>query len=163
MLYTGFMDFKDIYLNFKPTYKYYYLKNNGILPGSIPTEEIIARLMTDIDLILSVLKISPSKIGYIYWRDAIAISVFSEKDHLRICNDIYPLIAKKYNKTIISIERAMRLCFDNIMYYPNKENDYVLSFMDFYLRNPHNSDLLMKLVELVVSQEFCRYKASIFR
>ena len=70
------MDFKNLYLKFKPTYKDYYLKNNNIDGEVISTEELFILILRDIDIVLSVLKISPSKIGYSYWRDAILISIF---------------------------------------------------------------------------------------
>ena len=154
------MEITNSYLNFKPTYKYNYLKHNNI-DSSIKAEELFSRILDDIDIVLSVLKISPSKVGYSYWRDAILLSIISEKDHVSICNDIYPMIAKKYNKTSISIERAMRLCFEDVLYNAKHENNYIFNFMHHFLIRPHNSQLLMKMVELIVSNEFKRFKNSI--
>lgn len=155
------MEFADTYMNFKPTYKYYYLKNNNICEFDLTTEELFSRILQDIDIVLRMLKISPSKVGYAYWRDAILIYILSEKDHLSICNDVYPMIAQKYCKTTISIERAMRLCFEDTMYNSINENNYVVTFMKHYLVQPHNSEIMVKLAELVTSSGFRRFKNSI--
>ena len=158
MNYTLIMDFENSYMNFKPSYKDYYIKNNYIDEKTITSEDLFSMILHDIDLIFSYLKISPNRVGYYYWKDAILITIFSEKTHLKICNDIYPLIAQKYNRSKISIERAMRLSFETAMYDSCKENNYIVSFLRRYLVNPRNSQLLMKFVELVTSIEFRRFK-----
>lgn len=155
------MEITDTYLNFKPTYKYYYLKNNNIDSSKISNEDLFLMLMQDIDIIFNYLKISPSKTGYAYWKDAVLLSVLCEKEHLSICNDIYPMIAKKYNKSTISIERAMRLCFEDAMYNSRGDENFIVLFLKHFLIQPQNSKLLMKIVELVVSVEFKRFKKSI--
>lgn len=160
MLYTHSMELSNSYLNFRPTFKYSYLKNNNI-NDTLETEELFSRILEDVDIVLSVLKISPSKVGYGYWRDAVLLSIVGEKEHVSICKDIYPMIAKKHNKTSISIERAMRLCFEDVLYNAKHEKNYIFNFMHHFLINPHNSQLLMKMVELIVSSEFKRFKNSI--
>lgn len=160
MVYTLIMEFTKSYFKFKPTFKHTYLKNNN-LDESILAEDLFTKILEDIDIVLNVLKISPSKKGYSYWRDAILLSIVCEKDHLSICKDIYPMIAKKYNKTSISIERAMRLCFEDVLYNAKHEKNYIFNYMNYFLINPRNSQLLIKMVELIVSSEFKRFKLSL--
>ena len=152
------MEITDSYLNFKPTNKYYYMKNNDI-DKAVDNEELFTRILKDTDLVLGTLKISPSKLGYNYWRDAVLISIMCEKDHISVCKDIYPIIAKKYNKSIISIERAMRLCFEDVLYRNVKfEENYVFKSLEYFLINPQNSKLLCKIVEVVISSEFKKFR-----
>lgn len=153
------MEFQNSYLKFKPTYKYYYLKNNNINEDELTTEELFNQILQDIDIVLSTLKISPSKLGYAYWKDAILIAVMSGKDHISVCNDVYPVIAQKFGKSEISIERAMRLCFEDVMYNSQKENNFVLTFLKNYLIQPHNREIMMKIAELISSSGFKRFKA----
>ena len=149
------MEITNTYLDFKPSYKYIYMKNNNINPEEITTEDLFFRIYRDIDIVLNSLKISPSKVGYGYWRDAILLSIMSEKNHLRVCNDVYPVIAKKYNKTSISIERAMRICFGDVMDKITHGCNEIVDYMEDAIFKPHNSEILIKIVELIMWLKNC--------
>ncbi len=59
----------------------------------------------------------------------------------------------------MSVERAMRLCFENVLYYCSKmEPNFVVEFFRNFLLHPHNSTLLIKIVELISSAEFQKRK-----
>jgi hypothetical protein len=163
MYYNSAMECIESYLNLTMSYKDYYIKNNDLIKEENPTfENLLFNIYHDVDIILCNLNISPSKYGYTYWRDAIFIMIVSENQHLSICNEIYPLIAKKYNKSAISVERAMRLCFENAMYDNSKKrDDFIVNYMKNYLLYPHNSEILVKLTELVVSREFQKNKSCV--
>ena len=88
--------------------------------------------------------------------------ILNNGEQISICNDIYPAIAKRYDKTAMSVERAMRMCFENAMYYSvKKEETFVYDHIKNYLLYPHNSEILVKLAELVVSKEFQKIKHSL--
>ncbi len=154
------MECIDDYLNLNPSYKERYIRNNeGLKNEECSTENIFLNICYDVDIILNTLGISPSKFGYKYWKDAIYLSIVSERRNVSICNEIYPAIARKFNKSAISVERAMRLCFENTLYDNLKKQDnFIYSYLKNYLLFPHNSELLAKLTELVVSKEFQKNK-----
>lgn len=154
-------DLKE-YFDISVSYKEYYIMNNDSISEDVSLEKLFYNVDYDADIILRALNISPSKCGYRYWKDAIFIYICSGKSHLSICNEIYPAIAQKYGKTRMSVERAMRLCFENTMYYVSKKN---ANFIGDYLKNsllyPHSSEILIKLVELIVSKDFQKNKFKI--
>jgi len=155
------MEMTNNFLNFKPTHLYCYVKNNYIDESKITTEELYMRILQDIELVLHILKVPTSRVGYDYWKDAILYRIVCEKDHLSVCHELYPVIAKKHNCSILSVERAMRLCFEETLYNSKNENNYIISFMKLSFINPHNSELLRKFADLIVSNEFRRFKNSI--
>lgn len=150
------MEVINEYLNITASYKDYYLKNNSFIEDkNITSKELFFYVSSDVDLVLSMLNVSPSKSGYKYWKDAIFISILSQKTNLSVCKEIYPAIAKKYSKTPMAVERAMRLCFENVMYYISKtQNNMVGDYLKSSLLYPHNREILVKLVELIVSKSF---------
>ncbi len=155
------MEFAKDYYNFKPTHKYFYCRNNNINEKDVSIEDLFNKILTDVDIVFNVLKIPPSKIGYAYWRDAIIISILSEKDHLSMCNEVYPMIAKKHNKSRISIERAMRLCFEDTMYNSKKEENFILDYLRHFLVQPQNNIIMAKITEMLVSDGFYKFKKSL--
>lgn len=156
------MDCLDTYLNMHLSYKDYYIMNNDYLTKENVTPELLYyNINSDVEILLNRLCISPSKQGYKYWKDAIYLTILNNAGYMSICKEIYPSIAKKYNKTAISVERAMRVCFESVLYDNSKrEPDYIFAYMKSYLLYPHNSELLAKLTELVVSKEFQKIKSS---
>ena len=64
-------------------------------------------LKSKISQVLKDLSIPVHLNGYKYLKDAIEITCSSSK-HVRLTKEIYPAIAKKYNVTSGSVERAMR-------------------------------------------------------
>ena len=148
------------YLNFDNSYKSCYIRNNSFIKkGNPDTETLYYNVMSDVDIILTNLSISPSKHGYRYWKDAVFIYMTSDNPQISICNEIYPIIATKYGKTAMSVERAMRLCFEDAMYFASKkEQNYIIEFMKSSLLFPHNSKILCRLTELVVSNSFQKEK-----
>lgn len=155
------MENTESYLNFRPTHVDYYMKNNYIDGNKITTDELYLRIMQDIELALRALKIQTSRIGYAYWKDAILYCILTDKDRLSVCYEVYPMVAKKHGCTTISVERVMRLCFENTLYYVKNDTNYITSFMKHYLVTPHNGQLLSKFVELIISSEFRRFKNAI--
>lgn len=159
------MENLEEYFNINPSFKENYIKNNNLFEAEeVTTEELYDSINCDADLILGSLSISPSKCGYIYWKDAVFIYILMDKTRISICNDIYPIIAKKHNKTAMSIERAMRLCFENTMYNVNKKEkdpDFVCDYFKDSLKFPRNSEILAKMVELVVSKSFQKNKVKL--
>lgn len=154
------MDNIESYLNLNISYKDFYLENNSELSekeGSF--EDIYIAVSLDVDIIFSALNILPSKSGYLFWKDAIFLCLMSDKKKVSICNDIYPLISKKYDTTSMCIDRAMRRCFENVLYFTSKkEGDFICSYLKNILLYPHNSEILIKLVELISSRKFQQNK-----
>lgn len=157
------MENLDAYMSFENSYKQQYIQNNILLNSDSNTTDILTCVHSDVDKVLSALNISPSKLGYKYWKDAVFLFVLYDKNPVRVCFDIYPVIAKKYNKTDISVERAMRLCFENAMYYVSKQEPNMIStFLKKNLLYPHNSELMIKITELIVSRKFQKEKQDLF-
>lgn len=157
MLYNLLMVELDKYLMIDSSYETIYKKNNSFLgeKENISVESLYYNIITDVDIILNTLCVSPSKAGYRYWRDAVFIYITNFKMPISICNDIYPVIGLKYGKTSASVERAMRICFEDVMYnISKKESNYVIAYLKNHLLFPHNSEILLRLVELVVSKNF---------
>lgn len=146
--------------SFNYSYKDLYILNNRALSGTDDSlKQIRDRIFEDVEFVLESLKISPSKFGYSYWRDAAYIFILSGKNHVSICNDIYPLVANKHGKSAMSVERAMRLCFENVLYYCSKaDSNFVIEYFKNFLLHPHNSTILIKIVELISSSEFQKRK-----
>ena len=69
--------------------------------------------------------------GYLYAKEAITM-VMDDSKRKKICNDIYPVIAVKYNATAQQVERNIRFAIDkmecdsdcNIDQYFNKIRDH---------------------------------------
>lgn len=149
------------YFNINPSFRENYIKNNNLLDIDDNVEKLYDSIYSDADIILSRLCISPSKCGYVYWKDAVFVYILMEKTRISICNDIYPTVAKKHNKTAVSVERAMRICFENALYYTNnndRNSDFICEYFKNSLKYPRNSDILAKMVELVVSKSFQKNK-----
>lgn len=146
----------DSYLSMHYSNKYYYMVNNPEIAGKdVSLDELYHQVKQDLSIIFRVLKIAPNKNGFVYWFDAVFLNIITEKTHISICKDIYSVIAIKYNTTSMAVERAMRLCFENTMYDLSKQDDnYVISYFRNSLVYPHNSEILSKLTELMISKEF---------
>lgn len=149
------MDCESTYLNLSRTYKDNYIKHNQLMnEENFSVESLFYNVSSDVDIVLNCLNVAPNKCGYLYWKDAIFLFILSNNTRVSICNDIYPAIAKKYSKTAMSVERAMRICFENVMYYASKRDNYVCEYLKDSLLYPHNSEILARLVDLIVSKSF---------
>lgn len=158
-LYNLIMESLKDYMSFENSYKRQYIQNNEILNENSKTTDILKCVHQDTDIVLEMINISPSKSGYKYWKDAVFLFMNYEKQNIKICSEIYPVIAQKYHKTDISVERAMRLCFENAMYYVSKnEPNFVTMFLKKHLLYPRNSEILIKLVEMICSRKFQKEK-----
>ncbi len=158
------MEAIEKYLNLNISYKDFYIQNNSELEKDKSSiEEIYVAVSLDVDIVFSSLNILPSKSGYQFWKDAIFLYLISGKQKISICNDIYPLISKKHNTTTMCIDRAMRRCFENVMYFASKNKN---NFICLYLKNsilyPHNSELIVKIVELISTKKFQQNKLNSF-
>ena len=108
----------ETYLNLNISYKDFYIENNPELRGKeISVEELYIAVSLDVDIVFSALNILPNKSGYLFWKDAVFLYLISGKQKVSICNDIYPLISKKYETTTMCVDRAMRRCFENVLYF----------------------------------------------
>lgn len=154
------MDNIESYLKLNISYKDFYLENNSELSANKESfQDIYIAVSIDVDIVFSALNILPSKSGYLFWKDAIFLCLMSDKKKVSICNDIYPLISKKYETTSMCIDRAMRRCFENVLYYISKnEENFVCAYLKNNVLYPHNSELLIKLVELISSRKFQQNK-----
>ena len=154
----------ESYLNLNISYKDFYIENNAELSkNTCSTEEIYIAVSLDVDIVFSALNILPSKSGYLFWKDAIFLYMILEKKKISICNDIYPLISKKYGTTKMCIDRAMRRCFENVLYFASKnENNFICTYLKNTVLYPHNSELIVKIVELISSKKFQQNKLNGF-
>ena len=149
----------DSYLAMNFTNKYYYISNNQeLVDDEVSLEELFHLIRQDMNIVFRILKISPNKNGYVYWLDAVFLNIITEKAHVSICKDIYAVIAMKYGTSQMAVERAMRLCFENTMYNLAKDDNYIVSYFKNSLVFPHNSEILSKMTELLISKEFQRKK-----
>ena len=144
------------YLDINPTYNNFYTKHNDLLDENYTPELLFSCVHNDSEIVLKHLNVLPSKCGYNYWIDAVYLYLLSNKNRISICRDIYPTIAKKYGKTAMSVERAMRLCFENVMYNisKKKETDFISDTFKESILYTHNSEILALIVELVSSKYF---------
>ena len=118
----------------------------------------VRKFTEDMNIVFRILKISPNKNGYVYWLDAVFLNIITEKPHVSICKDIYSVIAMKYGTSQMAVERAMRLCFENTMYNLAKDDNYIVSYFKNSLVFPHNSEILSKMTELLISKDFQQRK-----
>jgi len=157
----------ETYLSSNHSFKQYYLKNYiSLIDGSVTEDDedmLYYEVYQDTEIIMRGLSIPPNKDGFLYWIDAAYIWLLSEKQRVSICKDIYPAIAKKYSKTPMAVERAMRLCFENVNYNLNKaqEHNIVSDYFKNSLLNPHNSEILAKVVSLLTSKNFQQNKQNV--
>lgn len=157
------MENVETYLKLNISYKDFYIENNSELSKSKQSlEDIYIAVSLDVDVVFSALNILPSKSGYLFWKDAIFLYLISGKQKLSICNDIYPLISKKYDVTTMSVDRAMRRCFENVLYYITKnESNFICAYLKNSVLYPHNSELIVKIVELISSRKFQQMKFNV--
>lgn len=154
------MENVESYLSLNISYKDFYIENNSELSKSKQSlEEIYVAVSQDVDIVFSALNILPSKSGFQFWKDAIFLYLISGKQKVSICNDIYPLISKKYETSKMCVDRAMRRCFENVLYFASKnENNFICSYLKNTILYPHNSELMVKIVELISSKKFQQEK-----
>lgn len=150
----------ESYFNLNISYKDFYIENNSELTIEDQSiEKLYSAISLDVDIVFSSLNILPSKAGYVFWKDAIFLYIMSDKKKVSICNDIYPLISKKYDTTTMCIDRAMRRCFENVLYFATKnEHNFICSYLKNTILYPHNSELMAKIVELISSRIFQQNK-----
>lgn len=153
----------ESYLNLSVSYKDFYIENNDDLPNEdCQVQHIYSSVCLDIDIVFSSLNISPNKSGYQFWKEAVFLYLMSEKKKVSLCNDIYPLISQKYGCTKMCIDRAMRRCFENVLYYASKnQNNFICSYLKNHVLYPHNSKLMAKIAELISSRLFQRNKLNV--
>ena len=153
----------ESYLSLNISYKDFYIENNAELSKSKQSmEDIYIEVSLDVDIVFSALNILPSRAGYQFWKDAIFLYLMSEKQKVSICNDIYPLIAKKYKTTKMCVDRAMRRCFENVLYFTSKnENNFICTHLKNTVLYPHNSELIVKITELISSRKFQQNKLKV--
>lgn len=157
-------DYRE-FLNKSTSFKDLYIKNNDSLSRSdVSIEELYDSICRDVDIVLNILGVSPSKYGYNYWKDAVFIYILSGKSHISVCNDVYPLVARKNQKTTMAVERAMRLCFENSLYFSSKNsNNFVCDYFKNYLLTPHNSKIMVKLAEIITLKDFQKMKQNMIK
>ena len=127
--------------------------------NEISLQELYYNIYCDVETVLNALRISAKRTGFRYWQDATFIMINSEQINISICKDIYQTIARKYNKTPFSIERAMRLCFENTLFNISRlEKNLVTEFMKPNLLYPKNGEILCRIAELITSKKFQREK-----
>ena len=151
------MDEIESYLNINITYRDYYIEHNDDIDKNeeLTAEKFYICVSKDVDIVLNNLNILPSKSGYLFWKDAVFLYLFASKTKISICNDIYPAIAKKHETTTMCVDRAMRRCFENVLYYASKnEHNYICLYLKNTLLYPHNSEIIVKLVVLISSKKF---------
>ena len=155
------MENKRSSLDYILTYKdKYILSNKNLSQNSVTEKELYFNIISDADIILKKLGMSPHKVGYQYWKDAVAAYIISNKIHLNITKDIYPFLAEKYSKKVSSIERAMTICIDNVTYYTSKnEVNTLRDFIPNQIMFPKNSMILAIIVEILVTRRFQEQKA----
>lgn len=157
------MKILEEYMQISLNYLDEYYKNNEAIKDVVSSFELFEFISYDSDIVLRALNVSPKRCGYKYWKDAIFLYIVYNKTKISICNEIYPNIARKYNKTARAIERAMRLCFEDVMYYISKmPNNFIGEYLKSSLLYPHNGEILAKLVSLIVSKNFQKNKDSYF-
>ena len=154
------MENVESYLSLNISYKDFYIENNSELSKSKQSlEEIYVAVSQDVDIVFSALNILPNKSGFQFWKDAIFLYLISGKQKVSICNDIYPLISKKYETSKMCVDRAMRRCFENVLYFASKnENNFICTYLKNTILYPHNSELMVKIVELISSKKFQQEK-----
>ena len=150
------MDGIESYMKINITYLDYYIEHNeDLCKGKTTAEELYISVCNDLDIVLGNLNILPSKSGYLFWKDAVFLYLYTSKNKISICNDIYPAIAQKHETTTMCVDRAMRRCFENVLYYASKnEDNYICMYLKNNLLFPHNSEIIVKLVELISSKKF---------
>ena len=150
------------YLKINISYKNFYIENNEEIKTGYSLQDLYLAVSMDVDIVFSALNILPSKSGYMYWKDAIFLYLISNKTKPSICNDIYPAISKKYGSTKICIDRAMRRCFENVLYHVSKNaNNFICAYLKNHVMYPRNSELIVKIVELISSKIFQKSKIKI--
>lgn len=152
---------KDSYFKIGASTRAHYIKNNLLIRGSeVSDDELYENVSLDVELVLKELQISASRLGYKYWKEAIFIFIMHDMTNPKVCKEIYPAIAKKYNKSAVSIERAMRLTFEATLHSSEKMavKTPVYIALKSLLLFPKNSVLVIKIVELITTKEFQKYK-----
>ena len=162
-IYNKIMNTLEEYLEIKTIDKNFYVKNNKVIDNEVSNDKFFECVSYDVDIVFNILNISPNKSGYKYFKEAIFLYLFFEKDSPSFSKEIYPAIAKKYNKSTMAIERAMRLSFENVMYHISREKEnYITEYLKPYLLYPHNGEIVAKIVKLISSKYFQDNKDKFF-
>ena len=147
------------YLKINISYKNFYVENNAEMHKDYSLQDLYLAVSMDVDIVFSALNILPNRSGYVFWKDAIFLYMILDKKKPSICNDIYPAISKKYGSTKICIDRAMRRCFENVLYHASKNSaNFICAYLKNHVMYPHNSELIVKIVELISSKMFQKNK-----
>ena len=132
-----------------------YVKNNPeIDENNYTIDEVIHALDLDLNIVFQVLNVQFNRVGLNYWKSAVILLVLSKKEKLKMFADVYFHVAKKYGKSVCSVERCMRLCFEDTPYFAFKDTNYIIDFMKSDLLVPHNSRILYKVAELISGKKF---------
>ena len=60
------------------------------------------------------------------------------------------------------VDRAMRRCFENVLYFTSKnENNFICTYLKNTVLYPHNSELIVKITELISSRKFQQNKLKV--
>lgn len=79
---------------------------------TITLEQVYNEINEKIVEILTVLKFSSKMFGYMYLREALFMVACSGKVKLNFSKEIYPEIAKKFNRNTACVERAIRVAIN---------------------------------------------------
>ena len=119
------------------------------LVNKITTKNI--PLYQEISNIIDKTNIPENRLGYQYLRRAIYES-FNNPHLLDNFNKrLYPLLSKTYNKSTVSIEKAIRNSITNAMDNPNDEyNNKIFSKYMTYDKTPTNQEYILTIVNLLM-------------
>ena len=109
-------------------------------------------LYQEISNIINKTNISENRIGYQYIRRAIYESFNNPQLLDNFSKKLYPLLSKTYNKSIFSIEKAIRNSITKAMDNPNNEyNNKIFSkYMTYDKTTPTNQEYILTIVNLLM-------------
>lgn len=155
----------DDYMDYNMGYLPMYVQNNKVLNAeNLTSKALYDAVRKDAEIVLYCLGVSPTKLGYLYWVEAVILMISSGKSHMNICKEVYPVIAKKHNKTSMSVERAMRFSLENSLYFcSTMEDNFVTKHFKVVLMAPKNNLILCEFAELICSEKFQKDKQNLVK
>jgi two-component system response regulator (stage 0 sporulation protein A) len=102
--------------------------------------ELKSKIETDVSETIKKIGVPPHIKGYNYLRESIMMSIYDPSNLQYITKNLYPGIAKRYNSTVTSVERAIRHAIATA--WDRNRTDVITEMFGYNNVKPTNSEFI---------------------
>lgn len=102
--------------------------------------ELKSKIETDVSETIKKIGVPPHIKGYNYLRESIMMSIYDPSNLQYITKNLYPGIAKRYNSTVTSVERAIRHAIATA--WDRNRTDVITEMFGYNNAKPTNSEFI---------------------